>query len=200
MTKKFLIAIPVRDFVNPMSRLDKILSTSKRIELSKAMLLNIVESFTDDHVEIVCVSSDSLVKEFCNHNNIKVFSSTKTGINEELEDALNSIDYDFWTICHADLPYINRFFANEWVNQCKQSDIIICSSKDNGTPLLGGNKKVHHLYYGKNSFKKHIKMFQEKNLDIKISFNKEFSFEIDDEDDFIEFQKNTPRWFKGVNI
>ena len=119
MTKKFLIAIPVRDFVNPMSRLDKILSTSKRIELSKAMLLNIVESFKDDHVEIVCVSSDSLVKEFCNQNNIKIFSSTKTGINEELEDALNSIDYDFWTICHADLPYINKFFANEWINQCK---------------------------------------------------------------------------------
>ena len=43
-------------------------------------------------------------------------------------------------------------------------------------------------------------MFQEKNLDIKISFNKEFSFEIDDEDDFIESQKNTPRWFKGVSI
>ena len=69
-----------------MSRLDKILSTSKRIELSKAMLINIVESFKDDHVEIVCVSSDNLVKEFCNQNNIKIFSSTKTGINEELED------------------------------------------------------------------------------------------------------------------
>ena len=59
---------------------------------------------------------------------------------------------------------------------------------------------MHHLHYGKNSFEKHIKMFQEKNLDIKKSFNKEFSFEIDDEDDFIEFQKNTPRWFKGINI
>ena len=59
---------------------------------------------------------------------------------------------------------------------------------------------MHHLYYGKNSFEKHIKMFQEKNLNIKKSFNKEFCFEIDDEEDFLEFQKNTPRWFKGVSI
>ena len=43
-------------------------------------------------------------------------------------------------------------------------------------------------------------MFQEKNLNIKKSFNKEFCFEIDDEDDFLEFQKNTPRWFKSVSI
>ena len=162
MTKNFLIAIPVRDFINPMSRLDKILSTSKRIELSKAMLINIVESFKADHVEIVCVSSDSLVKEFCNQNNIKIFSSTETGINEELEDALNSIDYDFWTICHADLPYINKFFANEWINQCKQSDIIICSSKDNGTPLLGEVKRCIIYIMEKTVLKNTSKCFKKK--------------------------------------
>jgi 2-phospho-L-lactate guanylyltransferase len=200
MIKKFLIAIPVRDFINPMSRLDNILTTSNRIKLSKAMLLNIVQSFQDENIEIVCVTRDKLVKEFCVKNNIKIFSSKRTGMNNELEDILDSIEYDHWTICHADLPYINKFFAKEWIKSCKVSDIVICSSKDNGTPLLGGSTKVHNLYYGKNSFEKHIKMFQEKNLDIKKSFNKEFSFEIDDEDDFIEFQKNTPRWFKGVNI
>ena len=199
MINKFLIAIPVRDFINPMSRLDNILSTSNRIKLSKAMLLNIVQSFQDENIEILCVTRDKLVKDFCDKNNIKIFSSKRTGMNNELEDILDSIKYDHWTICHADLPYINKFFAKEWIKSCKVSDIVICSSKDNGTPLLGGSAKVTQLKYGQNSFEKHMKIFQDNNFDIKKSFNKEFCFEIDDENDFQEFQKNLPRWYKNIN-
>ena len=45
MLKNFLIGIPVRNFKNPMSRLENILSVEKRIELSKGMFKNIVKSF-----------------------------------------------------------------------------------------------------------------------------------------------------------
>ena len=38
MKKSFLIGIPVRDFVNPMSRLSEVLSKDQRIKLSKGLL------------------------------------------------------------------------------------------------------------------------------------------------------------------
>ena len=200
MLKNFLIGIPVRNFKNPMSRLENVLSVEKRIELSKGMFENIVKSFENEDTKIVCITNDEFVINYCKNNDIETFSSKKKGLNFELEEFLHSYEYEYWTICHADLPYLNNFYAQEWIKECKSSQIVICSSKDSGTPLLGGNIKIKKLMYGKNSFDNHIKMFQEKNLDIKISFNKEFSFEIDDEDDFLEFQKNTPRWFKGVSI
>ena len=61
----------------------------------------------------------------------------KRVLNFELEEFLHSYEYDYWTICHADLPYLNNFYAQRMDKECKSSQIVICSSKDSGTPLLG---------------------------------------------------------------
>ena len=53
MLKNFLIGIPVRNFKNPMSRLENVLSVEKRIELSKGMFKNIVKSFENEDTKIV---------------------------------------------------------------------------------------------------------------------------------------------------
>ena len=184
MLKNFLIGIPVRNFKNPMSRLENVLSVEKRIELSKGMFKNIVKSFENDDTKIVCITNDELVIDYCN----------------ELEEFLHSYEYEYWTICHADLPYLNNFYAQEWIKECKSSQIVICSSKDSGTPLLGGNIKIKKLMYGKNSFDNHMNIFLQENLDIKKSFNKEFSFEIDDEEDFNSFLQHRPRWSKNLEF
>ena len=200
MLKNFLIGIPIRNFENPMSRLEDILTVEKRVELSKGMFENIVKSFKNDDTKIVCISNDALVIDYCKDNEIETFSSNKNGLNSELEEFLDSYEYKYWTICHADLPYLNNFYAQEWIKECKSSQIVICSSKDQGTPLLGGNFKIKKLIYGENSFDKHMKIFLKENLKIKKSFNKEFSFEIDDEEDFKNFLQNRPRWSKNLEF
>ena len=200
MLKNFLVGIPVRDFKNPMSRLQNALTIDSRIELSKAMFLNITKSFQDDSTKIVCVTNDKLVKDFCQNNTIETFSSLNKGLNSELEDFLHSYEYDHWTICHADLPYITKFYAQEWIKECKLAELVICASKDNGTPLLGGSTKVKKLMYGNNSFNNHMEIFLNEDIKIKKSFNKEFSFEIDDEEDLKEFLKNKPRWSKKLDF
>ena len=60
MLKNFLIGIPVRNFKNPMSRLENVLSVEKRIELSKGMFENIVKSFENDDTKIVCITNDAV--------------------------------------------------------------------------------------------------------------------------------------------
>ena len=200
MLKNFLIGIPVRNFKNPMSRLENVLSVEKRIELSKGMFENIVKSFENEDTKIVCITNDEFVINYCKNNDIETFSSRKKGLNFELEEFLHSYEYEYWTICHADLPYLNNFYAQEWIKECKSSQIVICSSKDSGTPLLGGNIKIKKLMYGKNSFDNHMNIFLQENLDVKKSFNKEFSFEIDDEEDFISFLQHRPRWSKNLEF
>ncbi|MDA9695693.1 hypothetical protein N9U34_00475, partial [bacterium] len=103
MLKNFLIGIPVRNFKNPMSRLENVLSVEKRIELSKGMFKNIVKSFKNDDTKIVCITNDELVIDYCKNNGIETFSTRKKGLNFELEEFLHSYEYEYWTICHADL-------------------------------------------------------------------------------------------------
>ena len=115
MLKNFLIGIPVRNFKNPMSRLENVLSVEKRIELSKGMFENIVKSFKNEDTNIVCITNDELVIDYCKNNDIEIFSARKKGLNFELEEFLHSYEYEYWTICHADLPYLNNFYAQEWI-------------------------------------------------------------------------------------
>ena len=56
MKKSFLIGIPVRDFGNPMSRLSAVLSKDQRIELSKGLLLNLIDVFQDSDSDIYVVT------------------------------------------------------------------------------------------------------------------------------------------------
>jgi len=71
MDKEIIIGIPVRDFSDPMTRLSNDLSLDERIKLMKYMLLNIINSFQGDNVDIFCITNDNSVIEYCNNNEIQ---------------------------------------------------------------------------------------------------------------------------------
>ena len=201
MDKNFIIGIPVRDFENPMTRLSNLLKKEERIELSKSMFLNIVNSFQNENVDIFCITNNSSVVEYCSQNKIGTFKSKNSGLNNEINEFINlTKDYCAWTIVHADLPYVNSHYAKVWINECLDNEIIISESKDSGTPIIGGKKFINDFQYGEKSFIKHIELFNKKNINYKKIFNKELSFEVDDINDYEELIKNQPRWFRKNSL
>ena len=177
MDKNFIIGIPVRDFENPMTRLSNTLNKEERIELSKSMFLNIVNSFDDENVDIYCITNNSSVVDYCTKNKIETFNAK-----------------------NSDLPYLNRHYAKVWIEECLLNEIIISESKDSGTPIIGGNKFINEFQYGEKSFIKHIELFNKKNINYKKIFNKELSFEVDDINDYKDLIKNQPRWFRKNSL
>ena len=199
MKKSFLIGIPVRDFENPMSRFSKVLSKDQRISLSKFLLLNLVDVFQDANNDIYVISNNIKVKEFCDIQNINFISTGENGLNDEIKSFINeNRNYKSWTIVHSDLPYLTKHFARIWINLCTSKDIVIAASKDHGTPIFGGSKFFNDFIYGKNSFNKHINKLQKQNTAYERIFHKEFSFELDDAEDYLEFLKHKPRWYKKI--
>jgi len=199
MDKDFIIGIPVRDFNDPMTRLSNDLSLDKRILLMKSMLINIVDSFQDKNVDIFCITNDSLVIEYCNKLNIPTFISKSKGLSNEVSEFLNSNNnYQGWTICHADLPYLTKYYAKNWINECLNNEILISESKDSGTPLIGGKYYIKNFKYGKNSYKKHTEFLDRESISYKKVFHHELSFEVDDSEDYKELLKNKPRWFRKI--
>ena len=200
MNKTFLIGIPIRDFVNPMSRLSNLLTREERIDLAKNLILNLKNTFADEETSIYIISNSPEVELFCELNNLNSFQSQKKGLNEEVEEFIKAVNnHKYWTIIHGDLPYITTYFANVWKKLCKSKEIVISESKDRGTPIFGGNLKFNNFKYGKNSFIKHTECLQDLSIKYEKVFHKEFYFELDDEDDYVEFLQNQPRWYKKLN-
>ena len=107
--------------------------------------------------------------------------------------------YDRTFSCLSLLRYLNKYNISVFLQEIAINQIVISKSSDNGTPLIGGNVFFKNFKYGKNSFKKHVLELEKLNLNYKQVFNKELYFELDTEDDYIEFLKNSPRWYKKIS-
>ena len=199
MKKSFIIGIPIRDFENPMSRLSKIISRDERVNLSKGLLINLINVFSITKTDVFVISNDKNVKIFCEDNSFKIFKSSQNDLNKEIQEFLSQNDnYKNWSIVHGDLPYITKHFARIWINLCESSPILIGASKDNGTPIFGGSETYNNFLYGKNSFIKHTKIMEEDNIAYERVFHKELIFELDDEEDYSNFIKHQPRWYRKL--
>ena len=83
--------------------------------------------------------------------------------------------------------------------QINENEILIAQSKDNGSPFIAGSVSFNKFLFGKNSFNKHIEYLIDKKYAYKQIFSTEFTFELDDEEDYKKFIQNQPRWFRKLN-
>tara|TARA_B100001123_G_C14939865_1_gene879256 strand:+ start:53 stop:664 length:612 start_codon:yes stop_codon:yes gene_type:complete len=197
MVTKMIIGIPIKSFNRSFTRLSNILAPSLRSELSKALLDNIISCLINLDCQIYTISNDIEVINFAKEKNIHNFSSKKNGLNNEVSEFVNNTYKGGpWCILHSDLPYINKFTSKQLIMDCNRNNYIGSQSKDGGTPLLGGKKIIDNFYYGHNSFRKHENEIQKNGERIFRIFSRELSFEIDTENDFKNFKKNLPAWYK----
>jgi 2-phospho-L-lactate guanylyltransferase len=198
MEAKMIIGIPLKNFGKAYTRLKHVLTKDARSNLSKALLVNIVNSFKVTNSEIYLITKDSEAIEFAESLNILSYVSDTSGLNEEVQSFMEKFYQEStpWCIVHSDLPYINKFYAKQLFSDIKHYDFIASRSEDNGTPIIGGVKKLNKFHYGKNSFTLHQKEVAKSNSELSIIFSRELSFEIDTEDNYLSFKQQLPNWFK----
>ena len=197
MEVKMIIGIPIKNFEEAYTRLEHILSPEERSALSKALLSNIVDSFKGLNTDIYLITKDKEVNRFAKKLNISAYTSKVMGLSKEVQNFLDN-KYDRntpWCIIHSDLPYVNRFNAKQLLNEIEKNELLASRSEDNGTPIIGGTKKINRFHYGKNSFSLHQKEAIKINALLHIIFSKELSFEIDTEKNYSDFKENTPNWY-----
>ena len=198
MEAKMIIGIPLKNFREAYTRLKHVLTEEGRSNLTKALLVNIVNSFKVTDSDIYLITKDTEAIEFAKSLNILSYSSDVTGLNGEVQSFVDSTYHTNspWCIVHSDLPYINKFYAKQLVNDIKHHDFIASRSEDNGTPIIGGVKKLNKFHYGINSFTLHQKEVAKRDSELSIIFSRELSFEIDTEDNYLSFKQQLPNWFK----
>jgi 2-phospho-L-lactate guanylyltransferase (CobY/MobA/RfbA family) len=201
MNSKIIIGIPIYSFDNPMSRLSDSADLKTRQKLQKALLVNTVNCFKVENVDIYLISNSHDVEIIADELDVKLFRANVSGLNEEIIEFTTLIkNYKNWSICHADLPYLNKFNISVFLSEIENNKIVISKSDDNGTPLIGGSMFFDNFQYGKNSFIKHTSILKEQKIEFKQIFNKELYFELDTPLDYEIFSKNTPRWYKKLTL
>ena len=101
MKKSFLIGIPVRDFENPMSRLSNIMSKDERVNLSKGLIINLINVFSMTKTDVYVISNNNKVKLFCEEKGINIFKSSQNDLNNEIKEFISKSDnYENWSIVH----------------------------------------------------------------------------------------------------
>lgn len=201
MNSKIIIGIPIHSFDNPMSRLGNSVDLKTRQKLQKALLFNTVNCFKRASVDIFLISNSHDVEIVADELDVNLFQTNVSGLNQEIIAFTTLIkNYQSWSICHADLPYLNKFNISTFLNQIENNKIVISKSDDNGTPLIGGSIFFDDFQYGKNSFIKHKSALSKQKIEFKQIYNKELYFELDTPQDFELFIKNIPRWYKKLSL
>ena len=201
MNRKNIIGVPVKNLDEPMSRLASTLDKIQRIALQVGLIENIAKCFKDKGNDIFLISNDLEIEKLANQLAINYYNTNLLGLNKEVIDfSKNFKNYQGWVICHSDLPYVTKFFAKTISQEIQGSDILIAKSKDSGTPFIAGSVNFSEFKFGVKSFEKHAKFLNENNFNYKQIYSTEFTFDLDDENDYQKFLLNQPRWFKKLKI
>ena len=201
MNRKNIIGIPIKNLDEPMSRLASTLDKNQRITLQIGLIKNLTECFEGKNNDIFLISNDSEIEKLANQLEINFFNTKSNGLNKEvMEFSINFKNYQNWMICHSDLPYVTKYFANTIIQEIEGTEILIAKSKDSGTPFIAGSVNFDEFKFGVKSFDKHSKYLMENKYEYKQIFSTEFTFELDDESDYQKFLLNQPRWFKKLTI
>jgi 2-phospho-L-lactate/phosphoenolpyruvate guanylyltransferase len=191
---KSYVVIPVREFSTTKLRLESILTEDERILLTRTLLergLRAIEHSNVDQVIVVASDVEAVRKNFKNYPKLKTIRESHRygGVNLAMQDGLLEISAEHpdsrTLLMPSDLPLLDSNALNNVLGFLDSHDLIICPSrKKDGTNLLGFVRKgAIPLHYDDDSFTKHLLEAEGRGLDYKILDSKEFSFDLDDEED-----------------
>jgi len=178
------IIIPLKKLSLIKSRLSSYLSLQERIELTRLMLKDILNScLISNYSKIFIVSQqeinwfkDEKIEILINENELN------TALSETIAK-LKDRNFKSFLIIPADIPLIETKDLEEMKKLMTNYDILISPSFDSGTnALFMKSEKEIELEYGegKKSFLLHIRNALDKGLSLCIFSNERISFDVDD--------------------
>lgn len=179
------ILIPLKRLKDSKTRLSKILTIKERIELTIAMLKDVVESVIEAKgVECTYViNNDKEVVEVLKEYNVETLKDPGDGFNNALSRNLEKLEEitDSALILPSDIPLLNSEDIECLIDLGFKSEAVICPSSD----LLGTNALMMNpptLFppsFGIHSFKRHTYAACNKKVKFIIFRNYRISFDID---------------------
>ncbi len=160
---------------NPKSRLSSLLSLEERVELAKAMLMDVLDVVSEFADEIIVLAPPNTEIDF----DVRVEEDER-----DLDSAINSRISKDTAVIMADLPLLN-FETLERFLEC-EGDVVIAPGRKGGTNMLLVRDERFRVSYHYGSFFKHVSIAEKLGLKWTVFDSFYASLDIDDESDLLE--------------
>lgn len=189
-----IIAIlPYKGMAKSKSRLSEVLPDDKRIQLSIAMLTDILNALSSSnyiHKVILVTPDTNVIEKFEGNKKVKAIIDHGKGQIEAVNKGVESLKdekVDVMIYCVADTPLIRAKNFDEIISLVdKERTVILSPSIDGGTNiLLEYPPKLINLKYGPSSFIKHVYEAKRKGLNVKFYTAIETIIDIDTIEDLM---------------
>ncbi len=179
---------------NPKSRLSSLLSLEERIELAKAMLMDVLDVVSEFADEVIVLAPPNTDIDL----DVKVEEDER-----DLDSAVNSRISKNTAVIMADLPLLN-FETLERFLEC-EGDVVIAPGRKGGTNMLLVRDERFRVSYHYGSFFKHVSIAKKLGLKVRVFDSFYASLDIDDESDLLELLmhgrgKRSWKFLKGIGF
>ena len=179
--------MPVNVLKASKARLAPILDSSSRVQLSVAMLSDLLAALRKVRRihRVTVVSADSAVQRIVRPlGTVFLWEGKRRGLNKGVRLAIRESERRGATavlVIHADIPLVAASDILQFLNDSKRDAVALTPSKDgHGTnALLLRPPNVIRPAFGKNSFRKHLSLARQRNLSRKVVLSKAIGFDVD---------------------
>lgn len=197
---KVFAVVPVKGLDTSKIRLSSIFSLEERKALTVAMLEDVLKALKSSKIHnIIVTSPDSAVRAIADRYAVWYISSSQTGLNPSLNEAIESCIHenaDSVLIFPADLPLIRWKEIDKLVDLgSKEKTLVLSPSFDGGTnALLMNPPNLIRVSFGPDSFFEHVKASIHKGVTLKFYASRTLALDIDTAEDLnklVETEKKT---------
>ena len=188
--------IPLKSREKVKLRLSPLLSWEERINLTKFMLEDILETLKSFNLNIFVVTPDNYFEEFLRKYGVKVIKEEREeGVNSAVEKA-NKIcikeGFKASLVIPSDVPLISKEDINLALEGLEEFIGVIISPSfrlDGTNLLLRSPPNIIPTYYDNDSFFNHLKVSLKKGLKVRVIITRNLCLDIDSPEDLKEFLK-----------
>ncbi|MEM3072100.1 MAG: 2-phospho-L-lactate guanylyltransferase [Candidatus Bathyarchaeia archaeon] len=183
------VLIPLKRLDKSKTRLSSVLTLEERVELTIAMLEDVVESAV--HAKgvkrVYVINNDVELARIMKAHGVKMLRDPGKGLNNALKIWLKKFERESKSalILPADIPLIKSEDLEQVIRLGAHYDMVISPSRNmKGTnALLLKPPTLLKPLFGSNSFNRHLKAAVEVNVRLKVFKNERIGFDVDSPSD-----------------